>query len=100
MLKKLDPVIHSETRLTIMSVLIKCKKIDFNHLKELTNMSSGNLSAQTKILKEAGYITIEKEQKDNYSHTIYMLTELGEERFKIYKAAIQNYISWTFGFCL
>jgi DNA-binding HxlR family transcriptional regulator len=80
-----------------MSVLIKRGKIDFNHLKEMTNITSGNLSAQTKNLKEAGYITIEKEQKDNYSHTIYKLTELGEERFKIYKAAIQNYIRWTLG---
>ena len=98
--KKLDPILHSETRLAIMSVLVKHKRIDFIRLKELTNITSGNLSAQTKNLKEVEYITIEKEQKDNYSHTIYILTELGEERFKVYRAAIQNYIRWTFNFFL
>jgi DNA-binding HxlR family transcriptional regulator len=94
--KKLDPVLNIGTRIAIMSVIIKYKRIDFRNLKKKTKISSGNLSTQTRILNEAGYITIEKSRKNNYPRTIYILTNLGEKRFEIYNEYLLSYIKWLF----
>ena len=63
MFKELDPLLHSQLRLAIMSLLISLAQADFVFLKEKTNSTSGNLSVQLDKLSEAGYIKIEKGYK-------------------------------------
>jgi DNA-binding transcriptional ArsR family regulator len=56
----LDPVIHSQVRLAVLSVLIGVKEADFNYLKKVTETTDGNLSTHLSKLEEAGYMTIKK----------------------------------------
>ena len=58
MYKDLDPILHSQLRLTIVSILISLKETDFNHIKEITKAASGNISIQIKKLQDAGVYAI------------------------------------------
>lgn len=92
MLKKLNPIIHSELRLAIISYLVANGKSDFNELKELTKATSGNLSVQLKKIEEAEYITITKGHQNNYQHTAVEITPKGLEAFDTYVNAIKKYL--------
>ena len=74
MFKDLDPILHSQLRLAVMSLLISVKEAEFTFLKEKTNATAGNLSVQIQKLKEAGYIEVIKQFKDNYPQTICKIT--------------------------
>jgi hypothetical protein len=91
-LKELDPLLHSQLRLGIISLLISVKEAEFTHLKDETNSTAGNLSIQLQKLKEAGYIEIEKTFKDNYPQTTCKITKLGIKAFENYVKDIQQYI--------
>lgn len=93
MFKPLDPLLNSELRLAIMSILIGLEKADFKFLKEHTKATSGNLSVQLKKLKDANYIDIEKTFKNNYPHTTCKITEKGIAAFEQYVDAIKQYIN-------
>ena len=90
--KDLNPVLHSQLRLAVMSFLIANKISEFNQLKEITEATSGNLSVQLKKLEEVNYITIEKGYKDNYPHTAVKITENGVKAFEEYVEALKKYI--------
>ena len=60
MFPKLDPLLHSELRLAVMSILAGVDEADFTYLKKQTGATSGNLSVQIDKLTAAGYITVEK----------------------------------------
>jgi DNA-binding transcriptional ArsR family regulator len=92
MFKELDPILHSQLRLAIVSLLISVKEADFVYLKEKTNSTGGNLSVQLQKLKEAGYIEIEKGFKENYPHTLCKITKKGIEAFDLYVKTIKQYI--------
>ncbi|MBA2610369.1 MAG: transcriptional regulator [Bacteroidetes bacterium] len=92
MLKELDPLLHSQLRLAIVSLLVGVKEAEFTYLKEQTNATAGNLSVQIQKLKEAGYIEIEKKFKDNYPQTICKITTTGIKAFEQYVEVIQNYL--------
>ncbi|MDP1799747.1 MAG: transcriptional regulator [Bacteroidota bacterium] len=92
MLKDLDPILHSQLRLAIVSLLVGVKEAEFTYLKEQTNSTAGNLSVQIQKLKEAGYIEIEKKFKDNYPQTICKITKVGIKAFEDYVEVIQNYL--------
>lgn len=92
MLKELDPLLHSQLRLAIVSLLVGVKEAEFTYLKEQTNATAGNLSVQIQKLKEAGYIEIEKKFKDNYPQTICKITPVGIKAFEQYVEIIQNYL--------
>ncbi|MCK4287812.1 MAG: transcriptional regulator, partial [Bacteroidales bacterium] len=66
MYKDLDPLLHSQLRLTIISLLVASEKVDFTHIKEETKATSGNISIQIKKLQDAGYIQVKKSFKNNY----------------------------------
>ena len=66
MFKDLDPILHSQLRLAVMSLLIGVKEAEFTFIREKTNASAGNLSVQIQKLKDAGYIDVIKQFKDNY----------------------------------
>lgn len=90
--KDLNPILHSQLRLSIMSYLITNTTSDFNELKDLTGATSGNISVQLKKLEEAGYITIEKGFKNNYQYTSVTITGKGIDAFDEYVQALKGYI--------
>jgi predicted transcriptional regulator len=83
-LKELNPLLHSQLRLAIMSLLVGIKEADFSYLKEETNSTAGNLSVQLQKLKEADYITIDKSFKNNYPQTTCKITKTGSLAFSEY----------------
>lgn len=93
MFKKLNPILHSELRLAIVSLLMANESAEFNFLLEKTQSSKGNLSVQLKKLKEAKYITIEKTFRDNYPLTICSITEKGSKAFEEYVESLKLYLS-------
>ena len=90
--KELDPILHSQLRLAVMSLLISVKQAEFTFLKEKTNATAGNLSVQIQKLKDAGYIDVVKQFKDNYPQTICKITQKGVEAFEQYVRALNEYI--------
>jgi DNA-binding MarR family transcriptional regulator len=91
--KDLDPVLHSQLRLAIISLLMREKEAEFTALKERTQATAGNLSVQINKLREAGYIEVIKDFKDNYSHTICKITALGSKAFDLYVKSLQSYLT-------
>lgn len=88
----LNPLLHSELRLAIMSLLLSVKTADFNYLKDATDATAGNLSVQLNKLKEAEYISIDKGFKDNYPSTTCRITKKGIVAFEEYVKALKEYL--------
>lgn len=95
MFEPLDPLLHSQLRLAIMSLLMNLEEADFNYIKEKTGATAGNLSVQVNKLKDANYIKVEKSFKDNYPHTSCSITEKGVDAFESYLNALRSYIKPT-----
>ena len=93
MFKELDPILHSQLRLAVMSLLISVKEAEFTFLKEKTNATAGNLSVQIQKLKEAGYIEVIKQFKDNYPQTICKITLTGINAFEECVKNLQSYLT-------
>ena len=81
---KLNPKLHQELRLSIVSFLATIESADFNKLMEVTGASKGNLSVQISKLKAAKYIVVEKTFRNNYPHTSCSITNEGVEALRIY----------------
>ena len=92
MFKDLDPLLHSQLRLAVISLLISVKEAEFTFLKERTNSTAGNLSVQIQKLKDAGYIDVIKQFKDNYPQTICKITQQGIKAFEEYVNVLQTYL--------
>ena len=92
MFKDLNPILHSQLRLAVISYLVTNGTSDFTSLKEVTKATSGNLSVQLKKLEAAKYIVIKKGFKNNYPHTSVAITKFGLEAFEEYVAAIKKYL--------
>ncbi len=90
--KDLDPVLHSQLRLAIVSILMTVEVAEFSYLKEKTSATSGNLSAQITKLKEEGYIDVTKKFRDNYPLTLCRITSLGRKKFLEYVTALKDYL--------
>ena len=95
MFKDLDPILHSQLRLAVMSLLISVKEAEFTFIREKTNATAGNLSVQIQKLKEAGYIDVIKQFKDNYPQTICKITPVGVNAFEVYVKNLQSYLGIT-----
>ncbi|MEO0334059.1 MAG: transcriptional regulator [Bacteroidota bacterium] len=89
----LDPLLHSQLRLAIISLLIGVKEAEFTYIKEKTEATAGNLSVQINKLKDAGYLEAQKTFKDNYPLTVCKITRKGVEAFEAYVTAIKSYIN-------
>jgi len=89
--KELDPILHSQLRLAVISLLISVKEAEFTFIKEKTNATAGNLSVQINKLKEAGYIEVVKQFKDNYPQTTCRITPAGIIAFDEYVKNLQTY---------
>lgn len=92
MFKELDPLLHSQLRLAIMSLLMSVEEAEFSYLKEKTNASSGNLSVQIDKLKQAGYLTVTKSFKNNYPLTVCEKTPKGIKAFEAYVESLKSYL--------
>ena len=92
MFKELDPILHSQLRLAIMSLLISVKSADFTYIKEQTKASAGNISVQLQKLKDAGYIEINKSFRDNFPLTTCKITAGGIVAFETYVNNLKQYI--------
>ncbi|MFM7428369.1 MAG: winged helix-turn-helix domain-containing protein [Cytophagales bacterium] len=92
MLKDLDPLLHSQLRLGVMSLLLGLESADFTFLKEKTNSTAGNLSVQLDKLSEAGYIHIEKTFNGKKPLTTCKITKKGIKTFEEYVNSLKSYI--------
>lgn len=92
MFKDLDPILHSQLRLAIVSILITADEAEFNFLKEKTGATSGNLSVQVDKLKTEGYIEVTKSFRNNYPLTVCKITGKGINAFERYVEHLKSYI--------
>lgn len=92
MFKKLDPLLHSELRLAVMSMLVELEEADFVYLRESANATAGNLSVQLDKLSEAGYISVEKTFEGKKPRTICRITPVGINAFESYVEALKSYL--------
>ena len=93
MFPKLDPLLHSELRLAVMSILAEVESAEFSYIKKQTGATSGNLSVQIDKLSAAGYISVEKGFKGKMPCTTCKITPAGIEAFENYVAALKEDIS-------
>lgn len=93
MFPKLDPLLHSELRLAIISILAGVEEADFSYIKKQTGATAGNLSVQIDKLSAAGYISVEKGFKGKMPRTSCRITEAGSHAFNAYVEALRQYIS-------
>ena len=93
MFKPLDPLLHSELRLAVMSLLISTEEAEFPYIEEQTGATAGNLSVQIDKLSAAGYIEVEKTCKGKRPCTICRITDKGRQAFETYVEALRSYIA-------
>lgn len=92
MFKKLDPLLHSELRLAVMSVLVNLEGADFVYLREATGATAGNLSVQIDKLSAAQYISVEKGFNGKKPQTLCKITPIGLKAFEEYVDALKTYL--------
>lgn len=93
-MRALDPILHSQLRLSIVSTLLGVAEADFVFLKERTGATSGNLSVQIDKLAEAGYIEVEKENAGRASRTTCRITDKGHKALEEYVTILrEDYLS-------
>lgn len=93
MFKDLDPLLHSQLRLAIISLLLSVEEADFVFIKEKTSATAGNLSVQIDKLSEAQYIEVRKFIDGKKPRTVCRITDQGIAAFKSYVSALQGYIN-------
>ncbi len=94
-LAELDPVIHSRTRLAVLSILISVDEASFTYLKETIGTTDGNLSVSLSKLEEAGYISIKKSFKGKKPLTTCNISEKGRKAFSDYVKTLETYIDFN-----
>lgn len=92
-MKELDPLLHSQLRLAVMSILMSVEEADFVYLKEKTEATAGNLSVQIEKLSNAGYIIVEKGFSGRKPRTVCRISDTGLKAFEDYVDALKTYIN-------
>ena len=92
MFPKLDPLLHSELRLAVMSILAGVDGAEFSYIKQQTGATSGNLSVQLDKLSAAGYISVEKGFKGKVPCTTCKITPAGLAAFENYVNSLKEYL--------
>lgn len=92
MLRELNPLLHSQLRLAVMSILMNCEQASFVYIKQQTQATAGNLSVQLEKLQTAGYITVEKSFEGKKPLTICSVTESGKLAFEEYVKTLSDYL--------
>jgi len=93
MFKDLDPLLHSQLRLGVMSLLISVESAEFTFIREKTNSTAGNLSVQIDKLSEAGYIEVIKSFRGKKPLTTCQITKKGIKAFEEYVNTLKQYIN-------
>lgn len=93
MFKDLDPLLHSQLRLAVMSLLLSVESAEFTFIREKTSSTAGNLSVQLDKLSEAGYIQVEKSFKGKKPVTTCSITRKGIKAFEDYVNNLKQYIN-------
>ncbi len=92
MFKTLDPLLHSQLRLSIISILMSVDEAKFGFIKDTTKATAGNISIQIKKLQEAGYIHVKKSFLNNYPNTTLSITKKGVKAFETYVNDLRTYL--------
>ena len=92
MLKPLDPLLHSELRLAIMSILICVESAAFVYIRKQTGATAGNLSVQNDKLSKAEYISVDKGFNGKIPRTTCSITNQGRRAFAAYVETIKEYL--------
>jgi len=90
--KELDPILHSQLRLAVISLLAGTEVAEFTYIRDQTGATAGNLSIQITKLKEAGYIEVTKNFRNNYPQTLCSITPLGRQKFSGYINDLKDYL--------
>ena len=93
MYNDLDPILHSQLRLSIVSILMTIEEADFTFIQESTKAAAGNISIQIKKLQEAEYVKVKKTFKNNYPNTSVSITSKGIKAFEDYVNNLKKYIN-------
>ena len=91
--KDLDPILHAQLRLAVISLLVSTESAEFTYIQEQTSATAGNLSVQVTKLKEAGYIEVTKKFSNNYPQTLCRITPQGRQKFIEYVEALKDYLN-------
>ena len=92
-MKELNPLLHSQLRLAVMSILLNVEEADFVYLKEKTEATAGNLSVQIDKLSAEGYIAVEKGFVGKKTRTVCRITPKGIKAFEEYVEALKTYLN-------
>lgn len=92
LLANFNKAFENRVRLGIMSVLMVNETVDFNTLKELLNLSDGNLASHVKALEEVNYITVNKKFVGKKPNTTYSATRDGKRAFNSHLKELENLI--------
>ena len=93
MLRELDPLLHSQLRLAVMSILMSVESADFVYLREQTDSTAGNLSVQLDKLEAAGYISVAKSFAGKRPKTTCSITDRGRQAFEEYVDTLKTYLN-------
>ncbi|MBN9297197.1 MAG: transcriptional regulator [Filimonas sp.] len=94
-IEHLNKVFESRVRLGIMSALMVNEEVNFNELKELIQVTDGNLASHLKGLEESAYIKVHKGFIGRKTNTTYSITKAGEKAFKLHIEALEQMIKFT-----
>ena len=92
-MKELDPLLHSQLRLAVMSILLNVEKADFNYIKEKTESTAGNLSVQLDKLVKEGYISKTTDGSGVKPRTICKMTDTGRNAMMKYVEVLKTYFA-------
>ncbi len=93
LITNINKVFESRVRLGIMSALSVNDKLDFNSLKDLLDLTDGNLASHIKALEKENFIEVEKKFVGRKPKTNYRITQFGLSKFKKHLDALENLIN-------
>ncbi len=91
-IEHLNKIFDSRIRLGIMSAVMVNEAVNFNELKELINVTDGNLASHLKTLEESGFVKVKKGFIGRKTNTTYLVTKAGEKAFKSHLDALEEMI--------
>jgi DNA-binding MarR family transcriptional regulator len=91
--RRLDPAIHQPARLGILTAAAEVERIDFVSLRDLLELTDGNLARHLATLEEAGYVTIEKEFENRKPRTWIAITRAGRKALSAEIAALRDIVA-------
>lgn len=91
-IQNLTTIFDSRIRLGIMSALMVNSEVNFNELKELIQVTDGNLASHLKTLEENEYVKVQKGFIGRKTNTTYSVTKVGQKAFKTHLEALEQMI--------